>query len=54
MAIDLGDYEKGKPYKGDYDAELARLQERWGTSRYLDPHFSPLFSRTSEQCLLAL
>lgn len=37
-----------------FRSELARLQERWGTSGYPDPHFSPLFSRTSEQCLLAL
>jgi polyphosphate kinase 2 (PPK2 family) len=28
MAIDLSDFEKGKPYKGDYDAALAALQER--------------------------
>jgi polyphosphate kinase 2 (PPK2 family) len=28
MAIDLGDYEKGKPFKGDYDKALAKLQKR--------------------------
>ena len=28
MTIDLSDYEKGKKYKGDYDADLAALQER--------------------------
>lgn len=28
MAIDLKDYESGKPYEGDYDADLAALQER--------------------------
>ena len=33
--------------------ELARLQLRWGTEDYLDPHFSPLFSRLVERCVLA-
>ncbi|NUR45077.1 MAG: glycosyltransferase [Sphingomonas sp.] len=33
--------------------ELARLQERWGTEDYFDPHFSPLFSRLVERCVLA-
>ncbi|MET0372257.1 MAG: polyphosphate kinase [Sphingobium sp.] len=28
MAIHLSDFEKGKPYKGDYDATLAALQQR--------------------------
>ena len=28
MTIDLSDYEKGKKYGGDYDADLAALQER--------------------------
>lgn len=28
MTIDLADYEKGAKYKGDYDADLAALQER--------------------------
>ena len=28
MAIDLRDYEAGEPYEGDYDADLAKLQER--------------------------
>jgi len=28
MAIDLSDHEKGKPFKGDYDAALAALQQR--------------------------
>jgi AMP-polyphosphate phosphotransferase len=28
MAIDLKDFESGKDFDGDYDAELARLQER--------------------------
>lgn len=33
--------------------ELALLQERWGTETYSDPHFSPLFSRYVERCVLA-
>jgi polyphosphate kinase 2 (PPK2 family) len=28
MPIDLRDYEAGAPYEGDYDADLAKLQER--------------------------
>ncbi len=28
MAIDLSDFESGKKYKGDYDADLLALQER--------------------------
>jgi len=28
MAIDLSDFEKGKPYDGDYPADLDRLQKR--------------------------
>jgi GT2 family glycosyltransferase len=32
--------------------EVARLQERWGTGDYFDPHFNPLFSRLSERCVL--
>ena len=28
MAIDLRDYEEGAPYEGDYEADLAKLQER--------------------------
>ncbi|HEX5182969.1 MAG TPA: polyphosphate kinase [Allosphingosinicella sp.] len=28
MAINLSDYEKGAPYDGDYDADLATLQKR--------------------------
>ena len=28
MSIDLGDYEKGKLFKDDYEAELDKLQER--------------------------
>jgi len=33
--------------------ELARLQARCGTERHSDPHFSPLFSRLVERCILA-
>jgi GT2 family glycosyltransferase len=35
-----------------FAGELARLQARWGTERYSDPHFSPLFSRLVERCVL--
>jgi GT2 family glycosyltransferase len=37
-----------------FNSELALLQSRWHTPGYEDPHHSPLFSRWSEQCLLAL
>ena len=36
MAIDLSDYERGAKYDGDYDADLAALQER--LSRVLVSH----------------
>lgn len=36
-----------------FAGELARLQARWGTEDYSDPHFSPLFSRLVERCVLA-
>jgi O-antigen biosynthesis protein len=36
-----------------FASELARLQERWSTQDYQDPHFSPLFSRLVERCVLA-
>jgi O-antigen biosynthesis protein len=35
-----------------FAGELARLQERWGTEEYRDPHFSPLFSALVERCVL--
>jgi O-antigen biosynthesis protein len=35
-----------------YLGELAQLQSRWKTEGYYDPHYSPLFSRTSERCVL--
>ena len=35
-----------------FASELAQLQERWGTEDYSDPHFSPLFSRLVERCVL--
>ena len=28
MTIQLSDYESGKPFQGDYDAELKKLQTR--------------------------
>ena len=36
-----------------YAAELKQLQERWHTKDFVDPHFSPLFTRLSERCVLA-
>jgi GT2 family glycosyltransferase len=33
--------------------ELNQLHERWHTQQHVDPHYSPLFSRTAESCLLA-
>ena len=36
-----------------FAGEVARLQERWGTETYNDPHFSCLFSRLVERCVLA-
>jgi GT2 family glycosyltransferase len=35
-----------------FAGELRRLQERWGTENFEDRHFSPLFSRMTERCLL--
>jgi GT2 family glycosyltransferase len=37
-----------------FAAELTHLQARWATQNASDPHFSPLFSRQVEQCVLAL
>jgi GT2 family glycosyltransferase len=36
-----------------FAGELARLQARWETEHYSDPHFSPLFSGLVERCILA-
>jgi GT2 family glycosyltransferase len=36
-----------------FTGELARFRERWGSEEYEDPHYSPLFSRSAEPCLLA-
>jgi len=30
LAVDLADYEKGRPFDGDYDAALAEVQKRLG------------------------
>ena len=38
---------------GKFAAELRALQQRWGTERFEDPHFSPQFVRATEQCVLA-
>lgn len=35
-----------------FRSELANLQARWQTENFDDPHYSPLFSRASEQCVL--
>lgn len=35
-----------------FEAELENLQRRWNTKGYADPHYSPLFLRTVERCLL--
>ena len=35
-----------------FERELALLQSRWHTLGFNDPRFSPLFSRSSERCLL--
>jgi GT2 family glycosyltransferase len=37
-----------------FQMELSNLQERWGTKSHQDPHFSTLFAKTSEQCVLAV
>lgn len=34
MTIDLGDYEKGEPFDGDYDKALARIQRRLSHIHY--------------------
>lgn len=33
--------------------ELARFHSRWGSQNFADPHFSPLYDSSSEQCLLS-
>ncbi|MCY1670962.1 glycosyltransferase family 2 protein [Novosphingobium sp. SL115] len=35
-----------------FNGELSRFQARWRSAEWRDPHYSPLFSRSSEQCLL--
>ncbi len=36
-----------------FSRELACLRDRWQTQGHDDPHYSPLFSRTAERCVLA-
>jgi GT2 family glycosyltransferase len=36
----------------DFALELAALQQRWSTESFEDPHFSPLFVRSTERCVL--
>jgi GT2 family glycosyltransferase len=40
--------EKARRFAG----ELKQLQDRWGTIEFEDPHFSPLFSKAVERCML--
>ncbi|PXA99275.1 hypothetical protein DMC47_04220 [Nostoc sp. 3335mG] len=35
-----------------FSGELARFRGRWGSQDYRDPHYSPLFSRSAEPCVL--
>ncbi|MFY7836010.1 MAG: glycosyltransferase family 2 protein [Novosphingobium sp.] len=35
-----------------FDGELSHFKQRWQSADFTDPHYSPLFSRSSEQCLL--
>lgn len=35
-----------------FEGELSRLRCRWNTASAIDPYFSPLFSPSSEKCLL--
>jgi GT2 family glycosyltransferase len=48
---------RGVHRKGDdlvrFNAELAALRARWKTDEVRDPHYSTLFRRASERCLLA-
>lgn len=48
---------RGVRRKGDdlvrFNAELAALRARWKTDEVRDPHYSTLFRRASERCLLA-
>jgi GT2 family glycosyltransferase len=36
-----------------FTGELTRFRERWASEDFRDPHYSPLFSRSAEPCLLA-
>jgi len=43
----------GRPERAaKFAAELRALHKRWGTETLDDPHFSPLFLRSVEQCVL--
>lgn len=44
------DWRPGRAAK--FAAELRALQHRWGTEAFDDPHFSRLFLRSTEQCVL--
>lgn len=39
---------------GRYMRELHNLQTRWQTVGAVDPHYSPLFQKDTEQCVLAI
>lgn len=36
-----------------FSGELARFRQKWGSADCIDPHYSPLFSRSAESCILA-
>lgn len=48
---------RGSDFSADnfarYSAELAQLQERWGTKEFVDPYHHPLAMRSSEKFVLA-
>jgi len=48
---------RGKTHRGAdllrFERELDTLRGRWGTESVVDPHYSLLFRRQSERCLLA-
>lgn len=45
--------DRSKENASRFAKELRHLQERWQTKDYNDPHYSPLFSRAVERCVLA-
>ena len=45
--------DRSREHADRFADELKRLQERWHTREFVDPHYSPLFSRLVERCVLA-